>query len=110
MKPTLDRTPNVVCRRKPMAKRGLVWLAIAVVWPVSWARADSLLVQDPDNLPGAPPQVFNDVQIDSVANGKIDFETSTNGRVTKDFSNVVGMTLDDEPTFNAAFRDALANH
>lgn len=74
-----------------------IFIGVILLVCAAWLRADSLLVSS-----GGNPVPFNNVKVDRVEAGKIIFRTTTGNETSRELSQVVQMTLDDEPAFSAA--------
>ncbi len=71
--------------------------------------ADRVVIRPADAPSGAAATVYSDVKVESVEKGQITFTTLMGNSVVKDLTTVTELWLDDEPTYNAAQRDFLAN-
>lgn len=86
-----------MCGTRLVMTRGTIIGAILLSC-AALVRADSLLVSSG----GGNPVPFNNVKVDRVEAGKIIFRTTTGNETSRELSQVVQMTLDDEPAFSAA--------
>jgi tetratricopeptide (TPR) repeat protein len=82
----------------------------AVAALAATSRADTIAFKSTSDSATAKPTIFTDAKVTFVENGQITFTTSFGTTATKSLSDVVKLTLDDEPNFNAAEQDYAAGN